>query len=168
MTTIAVKDGIIAYDSRMTKGTIIVSDKVDKRIIVNDVSFFFVGSTCDFDNFIKCYFGEKIENPLDCSAIVFDNGNLFFVGVDNKEPILYKDPMPFDIVDAMGSGDHFALMAMDCGFSAEVALQMVTKRDAGTGGIIRTFDMKPFMKEPTPGTLQIKEKTKKTKRKRSC
>lgn len=144
MTTIAFKNGIIAYDSRMMKGDTILSDKYNKMEEHNGVYFFFCGSTCDFEVFVNCYFGEPAPHNIDCSAFVFDKGKLFSVGVFDKYKRIFKDPVPLNIEDSMGSGERFALAYMDCGFSAEKAIEMTKKRDSGTGGEVHTFKLDDY------------------------
>lgn len=141
MTTICYKNNIIAYDSRMMKGTVILSDNYDKMVDVNGIYFFFCGSTCDFDDFIDSYFGKKIDRLLDCQAFVYDHGNLFSVTFDNEEKEVLKSPLPLDIPDAIGSGSHFALMAMDLGSSAEGAIRLASKRDAFTNDNVKIFKL---------------------------
>jgi len=43
--------------------------------------------------------------------------------------------------DAMGSGEEFALAALDHGKTAEDAVAYAATRDSGTGGKIRVFDV---------------------------
>lgn len=52
MTTIAYKDGVIAYDSRCTRATIITDDDCKKLDMVEGVHFLCSGATCDFDALI--------------------------------------------------------------------------------------------------------------------
>lgn len=47
MTIIAYKEGIIAYDSRISSNNIIASDKHNKMTIHNGCRFFFSGARCD-------------------------------------------------------------------------------------------------------------------------
>lgn len=57
MTTIAYKDGVIAYDSRVTRSGTIVSDNAPKCQVVDGVSFFLSGAVCDEKALIAAYFG---------------------------------------------------------------------------------------------------------------
>jgi len=52
MTTIAYKDGVIACDSRITSGSLIVDDNEIKMVKKGDVVFFLAGSTSDYLAFI--------------------------------------------------------------------------------------------------------------------
>ncbi|EPM72547.1 20S proteasome subunits A/B [Pseudomonas syringae pv. theae ICMP 3923] len=57
MTTIAYKDGVIAYDSRTTGGTTISDDDSGKLQTVDGVQFICTGCACDFDALIAGYIG---------------------------------------------------------------------------------------------------------------
>jgi len=147
MTTIAYKDGIIAYDSRATRSNTIISDKANKKEIINGVVFIYCGATCDFENFVKCYFNKEIpSSPIEVSAYVLDKNysRLYCVGIEQEDKYIFKIPMPFDIPDAMGSGEAYALTAMDMGCSAKEAVKWAMKRDFNTGGKINTLNVYKF------------------------
>ncbi|MCF5708964.1 proteasome subunit beta [Pseudomonas syringae] len=137
MTTIAYKDGVIAYDSRQTRGGAIVSDDCRKCEIVNGVSFFLSGCVCDEKALIAAYFGTPSKDPVECSGFVVDNGKLMMVGHDDKTGI-WRQPLDPANPDAIGSGSAYALAAMDMGASAEEAVRAAMKRDIYTGGTVRT------------------------------
>ena len=140
MTTIAYKDGIIAYDSRTTAGDLITSDNTEKKYIRNDVIFFMCGATSDYNRFFSLYFGgNEIIKDIDASALVLDKGELFLVSVDDDTG-MWKQPMRMDNPCALGSGHQFALTAMDLGLSAEDAVKQAIKRDCKSGGTVRTYD----------------------------
>jgi ATP-dependent protease HslVU (ClpYQ) peptidase subunit len=138
MTTIAYKDGIIACDSRQTRGSSIVSDDTSKCEIVDGVSFFLSGAVCDEKALIAAYFGTKSPDPVECSGFVVDGGRLMMVGHDDKTGI-WKQELDLSNPDAIGSGSSYALAAMDMGASAEDAVRAAMKRDIYTGGSVRTY-----------------------------
>lgn len=138
MTTIAYKDGVIAYDSRQTRGGAIVSDDCLKCEIVSGVSFFLSGCVCDEQALIAAYFGTPSKDPVECSGFVADNGKLMMVGHDDKTDI-WKQPLDPANADAIGSGSAYALAAMDMGASADEAVRAAMKRDIYTGGTARTM-----------------------------
>ncbi|WP_122503127.1 proteasome subunit beta [Pseudomonas viridiflava] len=138
MTTIAYKDGVIAYDSRQTRGGAIVSDDCLKCEIVNGVSFFLSGCVCDEQALIAAYFGTPSKDPVECSGFVVDNGKLMMVGHDDKTGV-WRQPLDPANPDAIGSGSAYALAAMDMGASAEEAVRAAMKRDIYTGGTVRTI-----------------------------
>ncbi|WP_122498927.1 proteasome subunit beta [Pseudomonas viridiflava] len=138
MTTIAYKDGVIAYDSRQTRGGAIVSDDCLKCEIVNGVSFFLSGCVCDEKALIAAYFGTPSKDPVECSGFVVDAGKLMMVGHDDKTGV-WRQPLDPANPDAIGSGSAYALAAMDMGASAEEAVRAAMKRDIYTGGTVRTM-----------------------------
>ncbi|WDG79158.1 proteasome subunit beta [Pseudomonas chlororaphis] len=136
MTTIAYKDGVVAYDSRQTRSGAIVSDDVLKCQVVDGVSFFLSGAVCDEKALIAAYFGTPSPVPVECSGYVVDGGKLMMVGHDDKTGIWRQDLDPSN-PDAIGSGAAYALAAMDMGASAVDAVRAAMKRDIYTGGKVR-------------------------------
>lgn len=141
MTTIAYKDGVIAYDSRITANDLITNDSANKKYELNGVVFFMSGATCDYKKFHNLYFGgtEPI-NDIDASALVVDKGELFLVAVCEKSG-MWKQPMQLDNPCALGSGSNFALTAMDLGFSAFEAVKVAITRDCKSGGMVNTYEL---------------------------
>jgi len=140
MTTIAYKDGVIAYDSRVTTDDLIRSDSASKSRTVKGVHFFLAGYVCDEDKFIEMYFNREVKHSkLESSAIVYDHGNLFIVGTDDDT--LFSMPLEQGEVYAIGSGTPHAYTAMDMGASAKEAVEMASKRDTSTGGHINYFEL---------------------------
>lgn len=72
MTTIAYKDGVIAYDSRITNGNTMTYDDRDKCEEVNRVKFVMSGYVCDQPKLIEPWFGKTFVAPIAASALVFD------------------------------------------------------------------------------------------------
>ncbi|MCV4287882.1 proteasome subunit beta [Pseudomonas capsici] len=138
MTTIAYKDGVIAYDSQISRGDVIVYDDYDKCLIRDGVRFFCAGATADFPVLVDAYFGGRQVGPVDVTALVLDGDILMLVAVDNDTG-LWKTPIMRDRPYAIGSGMSFAFAAMDMGASADRAVEAAAKRDTGTGGTIRVF-----------------------------
>lgn len=138
MTTIAYKDGVIAYDSRQVRCDRIVSDDCQKMTTVDGVSFFLAGAVCDEKALIAAYFGSPSSVPVECSGYALDGGKLLMVGHDDKTGIWRQELDPTN-PDAIGSGSSFALAAMDMGASAEDAVRAAMKRDIYTGGKVVTF-----------------------------
>lgn len=138
MTTIAYKDGVIAYDTRQTRSDVIVSDDCEKCETHDGVKFLLAGAVCDHKAFIAAYFGTRSDAPLDCFGYVIDGDRLMLVGNDDKTGIWRQDLDP-DCPDAIGSGSPYALTAMDMGASAEEAVKAAMKRDVYTGGHVRTL-----------------------------
>ena len=143
MTTIAYKDGVIAYDSRVTDGGYITDDNFNKRFDVDGVSFFLTGCITDYASLIDAYFGGKPRRHIDCKAFVYDNGEVFECGVSGASG-LWKYRMRLDNPAAIGSGAQFALAAMFLGEPASDAVALASKLDSATGGCIRIFSIQEW------------------------
>ena len=138
MTTIAYKEGIIAYDSRCTSGDHILNDSDDKLTISKGVRFFMAGRVSDQEEFVDQYFGDrKVGKNLNVSAFILDGGRLFLSSSDATE--LWVSSFNIKLHDAIGSGSDHAITAMDMGATAKEAVKWAMKRDTKTGGRIRTF-----------------------------
>lgn len=141
VTTIAYKGGVIACDGRITSGSLIEDDDREKMIEREGARFFLTGATADYDMLISAYLGERVlPHPVDACSLVFRNGALTCVGVD-EDLRVWEAPVPLDKPYAMGSGRTYALTAMDMGATAYQAVEMAAKRDTSTGGTIRTYEI---------------------------
>lgn len=140
MTTIAYKDGVIAYDSRVSAGRTIIYDDVDKKRERDGVLFFGTGATGEISELIGAYFGEEIAGECGASAFVVHGDDLMIIGY--SEGKVWKSPVRADKPYAIGSGEDHAFTALDMGASAAEAVEMAAKRDTGTGGKIRTLTIK--------------------------
>lgn len=140
MTTIAYKDGIIAYDGRITAGSAITYDDYDKCLERDGVRFVLSGFVCDYRRLIDAYFGEELTN-IGAGALVVDTEGVWNIGHNDGEGV-WKSPVIQDKPYAIGSGSVHALTAMDMGATAYQAVEMAMKRDSCTGGKIRTLTVK--------------------------
>ena len=139
MTTIAYKDGVIAYDSRSTRGDFISTDSANKMNVRDGVRFFMAGCACYEDEFASAWFsGADVCEQNDVSALVYDGEHVWMAGADNGE--FFRQRIDYDT--AIGSGTPYAVTAMDFGASAKEAVKAASKRDSATGGRIRTFKVK--------------------------
>jgi 20S proteasome alpha/beta subunit len=143
MTTLAYKDGIIAFDSRTTKGNLISDDDFNKHQVVDGVHFFLCGSVPDYIDFIKMYFGVNITSKPEVGAFVYheDTGQLYSAATDS-DGIFFKAPIERRTPESMGSGEHLALAAMDFGCTAKDAVKYAMTRDCKSGGKVRTYKLK--------------------------
>lgn len=136
MTVIAYKNGIIAYDSRITSGNLIESDKHNKMQVYNGCRFFFSGSRCDEESFIDAWFGNHSIN-IEITAFVLDDRNILYRSAIDTG--LWKEPVIMNRCKAIGSGSNFATAAMDFGKSAKEAVKYAMTRDSSCGGVVRSF-----------------------------
>lgn len=140
MTTIAYKDGIIAYDSRAVRGGTITNDDFNKHQIVKDTHFFICGAVSDHKQLIDAYFGGENIPKSDATALVVSNGELYFIGIEENG--FWKQPLEQYEIYSEGSGSDHAFTAMDLGCSAKEAVKIAIKRDSGSGGKVRTFKIR--------------------------
>lgn len=143
MTTIAYKDGIVAYDSRLTRGDYILTDKSDKKHETDKNVFFMSGSIDEYPMFVEMFEGGKIKPKweLDVSAFVWSKGlkNLFYAGTFERNGDISVFSSEIMELQAIGSGSQFAVSAMDHGKTAKEAVEYAMTRDPGTGGVVYEF-----------------------------
>lgn len=140
MTTIAYKDGIVAYDSRTSAGSVITNDNADKHYERNGVHFFMCGTLADYEAFFAAFEGAKPEIDPDVNCLALIDGKAFICGYEAGKGV-WRSPIDMAQSYAIGSGSEFAWGAMDCGASAYQAIEIAAKRDAGTGGKIRVYQV---------------------------
>jgi len=139
MTTIAYKDGVIATDSLLTAGNVIVDHDADKYYVREEIKFFIAGVTSDHEKLIEEYLNPAGRQVGDTRALVVDGGKLFKVGSEEGGKGLWRCPLRRNNPAAIGTGADFALVAMDFGHSAEKAVAYAMTRDVFTGGEIKTY-----------------------------
>jgi 20S proteasome alpha/beta subunit len=140
MTTIAYKNNVIAYDSRMTQGDRIVDDDAEKCIERDGHYFFLAGSVSDADDFVDMFFGGESREDGSVGFILDPDGNLWQGGVDPDDGF-WRVRRDLKKTWVVGSGGDHAITAMDLGASAEKAVEMAMKRDVRTGGKVRCHDI---------------------------
>lgn len=149
MTCIAWDGSILACDSRVTAGSSITSNDVNKLFVVKDTNIIYnndaikayalCGKVSDFD-YIHAYIRSE-EFPL-YEKLAHKVGGIF-VGdrsVYMLEPscslfITFKHSQKL----SMGSGEDLAMSAMGLGLSAPQAVKHVFKYDTGCGGKVRSW-----------------------------
>ena len=143
MTTIAwdLKLGEIACDSRSCTDGIINSNQVNKHLEKDGYHFFLAGWLANQHEFCSAFIADelKVSKPLDIHAIVWDGSGLWEAGTE--EGTLWRHPVT-SVQGAIGSGSDFAVAAMDHGCTPTEAVRAASKRDAYTGGRIKTFQIK--------------------------
>lgn len=146
MTTLAYKNGIIAYDSYLTAGETIVDLNYDKHHKFNKYHFFLSGTTWLYPGFIDSFIaGENLVGPEkkgNVSGFVVCPNNFLWEAAIGTREMFWFEKVSLKVPRAFGTGDLHALTAMDMGASAREAVKMATKRDIYTGGKIRTFNIK--------------------------
>lgn len=130
----------IAFDGRVTSNGFICTDQDIKWMKDGEDYWFFAGSICDRERFIK-YIKAKDPDPprweIDCSAFLVRAGKVYQCLVSEKgEPTISE----LSYSDAIGSGWIFALAALDLGKTTKGAILYAMTRDTGTGGKVTVFD----------------------------
>jgi len=140
MTTLAYKDGIVAYDGLSTAGDMIVSHNHDKKVVINSIVFVYAGTVCEKDSLISAYLMGEKEVDAKVEMFVINSGEISVVSTDEGK--IWEDKLELTECYALGSGREYAMAAMDAGLSAKEAVKIASKRDLFTGGKIRTVRVK--------------------------
>jgi len=141
MTTVAYnhKDKQVAVDSRYSRAEIISTDKGDKTRKNDRGLWIFAGQPCDYADLMKLNKGDKVDIRPQCGAFLISNGKCYCI--DTDEEGYYSEEL-LDDDFTMGSGQWFALSALDLGKSAKESVTYAKTRDMHTGGRVRVFDVK--------------------------
>lgn len=153
MTTIAWKDGVIAYDGRASSGGTILTDDLDKAFRRPDTDLIFVctGNRSDVSTMIEDYLYQRAVDRKEfttAAIILHPGGKVSWLSV-NEDTGEWQDlPLDGPMLEcgALGSGRDHALTAMDMGASAVEAVEMAAKRDIYTGGTVRSIRFSDFKK----------------------
>ena len=138
MTTICYdhKNKVIAVDGRINMDGVILDDGANKSISNGLGKWFFTGKVCDNLALSKAKHDDKLEVIPDCCALVRVINDVYLVTVRN-EGFCEWTKCEYNV--AIGSGDRFALSALDFGKSAKEAIEYEATKDVYTGGKIREY-----------------------------
>jgi ATP-dependent protease HslVU (ClpYQ) peptidase subunit len=138
MTTIAYKDGLIAWDSQITAGAMVVSRNYQKMHKANGITLWCAGSVQDREHLVKALSSGRFDWDMDLEieAIVLDKTGLYLVSV--RDGRVWRDTIPPGEAAAIGSGADYAMGAMDAGCDAVQAVKIAAGRDVSTGGKVRS------------------------------
>lgn len=140
MTTIAYRDGVIAFDSRVTEDDLIISDSYNKSYEIDNLKIFFAGDVILLPALAGCIQDESPAAVVgEIEAIVWTGNTLLWVSLE--QGCFYKMPMAFNSYFSIGSGKAHAYTAMDMGADALTAVKMAAKRDKNTGGTVNSFSI---------------------------
>lgn len=140
MTTIVYdhKNKLIACDSRLTGGNLIVTDSVKKYKSNDDGLWFFCGTKADESDLMALKHNDKPDIKPDCSALLVKDSKCHLVTFNGD----YCSISENEYNHAIGSGGGFGLSALDLGLSAKEAVEHAITRDSASGGIVRVYDIK--------------------------
>lgn len=147
MTTIVYdhKNQQIACDSRMTIGSMIIDDKSVKYKDTGSKIWFICGSPGDADTFIHHYDPLSDANPnlnVDTIFLIKDGecAGGVYRAIKNELDV-YKECI-IDHDYATGSGEQWAIAALDHGKTAKEAVKYAITRDCYSGGKVHVYDIK--------------------------
>lgn len=164
MTTIAYKDGVLAADSRATRGNTIVPGVTPKLHRMSDGSVATsCGTTANGRAFIRWLDAGKEGKAPD-----LDKGTVIHLQADGKV-FEYWDEHPVQThgpFEAWGSGADFALAAMHLGFNAEDAVKAACKCDTGSAEPVFTMRLELPSPAPAPAAKPNRRAARKPNRKR--
>ena len=132
----------IAVDSRANNGGVIASDNAQKWFYIESELWFMSGALCDkqllinsFKDGDSAYDLKQIPNA---NAFLVRDGEVFMRGVlETGES--WTQELTYN--NFLGSGEAFAMAAMDFGKSAKDAIEYAKTRDCYTGGKVHVFDV---------------------------
>lgn len=168
MTSIAVKDGIMVSDGRVTLGDTVIKDDMVKVFWVNNYLVGGAGRARSISTFVHwlqkqtdyTIVSNEVGDLVDLVPPVLedDEGFSALVLTPTKQVLLYDGNIPIDlgndVYTSIGSGSVYCLAAMDAGASAEDAVKIAMKRDVYSGGEITIVQLED---EPEPLTREIAE-----------
>lgn len=143
MTTIVSDGKVVVYDSRACIDSVISSDNYEKSKVIDGVYYIGAGASHEVNRLIDIYLsGEPYTGEVlnACVWMSKGDGTLYQISSDANGPVTY-DILQSEI-NTMGSGQEFAMAAMDLGLTPKQAVKYTMTRDTGTGGKIRQFKLK--------------------------
>mgnify|MGYP003656527582 CR=1 FL=1 len=147
MTTIVYdyKSQQIACDSRSTIGNTIIDNNAIKYKNVDEKLWFCAGSKGDAETFIGHYQPlTKANHFLDVDTVfLITSGNCsgsVYMAIKDEEHV-YKECI-LDHNYATGSGEQWALAALDYGATAKEAVEYAMTKDIYSGGKVHVYDIK--------------------------
>ena len=140
MTTIANDGTTISADGRITSGDQIRTDKNEKIFKIGKVVVACAGTIIDSDALIDIAFnGADIpERSLEANIMTIEDGVTFIHSCVNGQYTCWETETPV----SMGSGEMYALSAMDLGKTSKEAVKYAMTRDIYSGGKIKTIKYK--------------------------
>ena len=132
--------GEVAIDSRLTMNSTIITDSADKTISGDNYVYFFTGDLPDFELLSTLEHNQKVDVIPCCSAILIKGKKVYSVIV-NSEGFCAFCELKFNY--AMGTGEDFALAALDYGATAKEAIEYASTKDIYTGGkvVVKTLNL---------------------------
>lgn len=141
MTTIAVKDGVIAGDGRVLCGDHIFSENTEKVFCLSSGAIIGHSGRLKDLHIINDFLNEErqeIPKVVDAQGIYVSlGGDIFEFEVSEGEIFYHEIDTSFTSV---GSGCEYAIGAMAQGASAEEAVKIASRFDSGTNSNVFKLD----------------------------
>jgi hypothetical protein len=142
MTTIAycLKRMQVATDSRATEEEVIISDTTVKWHCKGGVEFFMCGTVSDEEPLMRAFLSRRrrISKVIDADALAWDGETLWDLSAEKG--VLHWHPVMAER-GAIGSGNEYALAALDAGMTPRRAVAAACKRDTQSGGKVVTYKL---------------------------
>ena len=135
MTTIAYhhESGTLAADGRLTRGALIVTDNADKFNIAQNGDILALAGDVSVCDALTESWPDVPKKKGNCRGFAVVDGCVFYVN-------MYQSNITKHLCscsDAVGSGEEYALAALDLGATAREAVEAAARRDIYTGGKVR-------------------------------
>jgi ATP-dependent protease HslVU (ClpYQ) peptidase subunit len=147
MTTIAYKDGVLAADSRITRGNVVSAGGYNKLRVLDDGSV--VGGAGHTANIVA--FGDWLNDGKQGSAPEMSDGTVVVHLQNDGRLFEYWGEQGIEFTgpyEAWGSGYQFALAAMYLGKSAKEAVEVACAIDSNSGLPVHTVQLRDVLKLP--------------------
>jgi ATP-dependent protease HslVU (ClpYQ) peptidase subunit len=131
------KEKQIACDSRLTAGTLIVSDTIEKFKSNKKGMWFFAGAKSDESQIMELEHNDKPGVKPDCCALLVKNKKCYLVAFNDH----YCSITENEYNESIGSGGEFALAALDFHASTETAVEYAITKDSASGGEVHVYDI---------------------------
>ena len=134
MTTIVYdhKNKQVAVEMLVVVDGIICSTEFDKTLTNDNGTYFLCGDCCDYEKLSKLSHDDKLEVTPNCSAILIKDRKAYAVIV--QDSLCCFTELKYNY--AMGSGERFALSALDYGATAKEAVEYAITKDIFSGGAV--------------------------------
>jgi ATP-dependent protease HslVU (ClpYQ) peptidase subunit len=131
------KEKQIACDSRLSGGTLIVSDTIEKFKSNKKGMWFFVGAKSDESQMMELEHNDKPEVKPDCTALLVRNKKCYLVTFNGDFCSISENEYNHSI----GSGGEFALAALDFHATTIGAVEYAITKDSASGGKVHVYDI---------------------------
>lgn len=131
-------EGVIAYDSRLTQGTLIVSDDIEKLLDFGDIKLIAACDMGDERRIAESFIDESAHYAEEFQAFVVDRDNDVYLFERGEKS---NKSMRLDFPCAIGAGAPFATVGIKLGMKAVQCVELAIQNNTECGGRIRTISL---------------------------